>query len=322
MSYLEYHRIYTLKAICALFVVIYHFGGIYANELIPITNVAVPIFFIISGFFLYSNDKKREIDKALKWTKKTLILFILLNIFYYLCTDKFGTYYTSKDWIFIIFHGGVISSPLWYLAALWEALLIFYFLRKILNERYFQQTLVLAPSLFILSLAIGRYNSYIFNNEIYSQWLEKGFLSVAIPCLSLGYLLAKYPTIRNNNILWLILSLLFLLFIFLEDWFLSPVINGGYYLWSLPLGIAIICVCLDSNNAKASFLSSIGKKHASNVYFFHMFIGLLLIPILPDFLEGFQSLAIYLLCILFSSILIFLGNIIKSLLPTKKRLSP
>jgi len=66
--------LFALKALCALFVVIIHVPFIGKDTLAPIIRIAVPCFFMISGFFLYSGNAQAETTKAWKWAKKAFML--------------------------------------------------------------------------------------------------------------------------------------------------------------------------------------------------------------------------------------------------------
>ena len=81
----SYDGIYMLKALCAFFVVIYHVDFLYNTELKPITHIAVHVFYIISGFFLYTGYAKSEISKAKKWLKKNYFMdnCIKYTLFYF-----------------------------------------------------------------------------------------------------------------------------------------------------------------------------------------------------------------------------------------------
>nr|WP_302830143.1 acyltransferase family protein [uncultured Bacteroides sp.] len=62
----EIQSIYVLKAICALLVVGIHVPSMLTNPLSPITRMAVPCFFMISGYFIVSNKENWLDDKLLK----------------------------------------------------------------------------------------------------------------------------------------------------------------------------------------------------------------------------------------------------------------
>ena len=48
------YNIDSLKLLCAIFVIFIHVSTPYQKYILPLTRCAVPCFFIISGYFIYS----------------------------------------------------------------------------------------------------------------------------------------------------------------------------------------------------------------------------------------------------------------------------
>ena len=116
--------IYCLKTLGAFFVICIHCAAPW--YFYPLIRTAVPFFFIISGYFLYSTDRSRGIEKCIRAFKKVFWLTLYANIFYYL------GYYIPNDYMPIrdikalfqfVFIGGSCVH-LWYLNAYLEALFI------------------------------------------------------------------------------------------------------------------------------------------------------------------------------------------------------
>ena len=75
MKKIEYHSLYVLKALAALFVLMIHFEFYKRQYLEPIFKCGVPVFYIISGFFLYSANPISERGKIRKGMKKIIYHF-------------------------------------------------------------------------------------------------------------------------------------------------------------------------------------------------------------------------------------------------------
>lgn len=75
------NNIDILKAICAFYIVCIHvpFLGIVGEYLTPLTRIAAPIFFMISGYFYADIVKKRG---RIRQIKKIIKLVIEDNIIY------------------------------------------------------------------------------------------------------------------------------------------------------------------------------------------------------------------------------------------------
>lgn len=69
------NSLYTLKAVCAFFVVLLHSPLGEATEYArAISGIAVPIFFMITGYFLFSSEAENIESKAFMTSWKTLLL--------------------------------------------------------------------------------------------------------------------------------------------------------------------------------------------------------------------------------------------------------
>lgn len=81
----QYHSLYLLKAIGVLFVLMIHFSCYKIQYFEPLYRCGVPLFYIISGFFLYAKDESVQIQKVKRSIVKIvkLILFSILYIIYF-----------------------------------------------------------------------------------------------------------------------------------------------------------------------------------------------------------------------------------------------
>lgn len=85
----QYHSLYLLKAIGVLFVLMIHFSCYKIQYFEPLYRCGVPLFYIISGFFLYAKDESVQIQKVKRSIVKIVKLILFFNIVYYLL--KFPT---------------------------------------------------------------------------------------------------------------------------------------------------------------------------------------------------------------------------------------
>lgn len=77
-----------LKGVACLLVVLNHFhgDGMWGNIVYTLSNIGVPIFFLISGYYLYNEDDNKVIEKLPKkiiHVTNLIILQTLLNIYKY-----------------------------------------------------------------------------------------------------------------------------------------------------------------------------------------------------------------------------------------------
>lgn len=304
--------LFALKALCALFVVIIHVPFIGKDTLAPIIRIAVPCFFMISGFFLYSGNAQTETTKAWKWVKKAFMLAFFINLFYFLFSSILGNF-NIISFIKSFITGDSVAGHLWYLTALWQGLILFILTRKYLNPYIIH----LIPLLAFINLLIGRY-FFIFDNGEYSlpQYARLNCIAVALPYIYVGYLLRKYNQIFCGTFKWAILSLLFIICIYMEEHILNALsLNNmvSYSFFTLPVAICIFLFFLKGIKSVPFYIVQIGKKHSANIYYFHIFISAIIGVLIKkigfnDALSPVKALIVYVACIVFSQIIIIIMN--------------
>lgn len=270
--------LYVLKALCALFVVMIHTDFAGKAYLSPMIRIAVPCFYILSGFFLYAGNAQKECSRAWRWVKKAFLLSVCLDVIYY-----FWTSFWTGEWVFLsikriafeILTGTSLSVHLWYIAALWEALVVFIVLR-----RWLPGVIPFCALLIAFNLGAGRY--YILMDQSsyeLSDALRLNFISVALPCLSVGYCIRKWHDAIVAHLSPIKSVIIFTILLYAEEYILTSLnMNNGvsYSLFTLPLAASVFLLFLQSRIHYPRILAYIGKEHSQNIYFFHpIVIGLL-----------------------------------------------
>lgn len=217
-----------LKFICAFLVVCIHiqFPSLVGKVVTPITRIAVPIFFMITGYY-YSFTKKNKARK--KQIFKIVKLFIGANIFYFLLELLFcfilkndihyfiDNIFNIKTILkFIFFNESPFGGHLWYLGALLYVLLIIWFIDSIgsIKKIYF-----LIPFLLLTDLVFGKYSLLFFGKE-FPYILVRNFLFVGLPYFLIGDMLYNYkPKMKTKYLL--LFSVLFLILTLTERYFLG-----------------------------------------------------------------------------------------------------
>ena len=125
----------VLKAICAFGVVCIHvpFPGTIGEYFTTLTRIAVPIFFMITGYF-YPNVERSS--GKIKQIKKILILMIKANLIYFLWNIVYAAigqnieFYLKDTFTlknlrdFLLFNESPLREHLWYLGAIFYVLVI------------------------------------------------------------------------------------------------------------------------------------------------------------------------------------------------------
>lgn len=248
-----------LKAIASFFVVSMHTSMWHMEYLNFIRDIGPPCFLAITGYLLYSDDREREIKKCLAWAKKAFMLALWCNLVYavawynHLSEQLTDPYFWLYD---IFFSGKKICYALWYLTALWQALLIIALLR-----RYAPKLIYLLPLLWIVIYLMRNSDSVLipFDNKVP---ISRMSVLTSLPFLATGYYIHMY----KNKLLKLVnvkiaFTLVFiaaffenLLYIKLLDHF------ALYHILTYPLIVLTMLLCIKYKDFELPIINTIGKK--------------------------------------------------------------
>ena len=296
----EVPSLYALKAVCALFVVIIHYPFTYLHITHPITAIAVPCFYMITGYFLNAGDIGGQIQRAFRWSRKACILTLFVNAAYMaLYYVIFSKTYTWEQWARSFVIGDDISCHLWYLSSLWQSLLILVLILK------FKPSIVAYLPLLLLHNIAKGYCSHLFGIE-QSFFLYYPPIFAALPYLALGYIIRFHEAlITHKSKLLFSLFGCFLLFSYAEHSSLSCIIGENYCspLFSTPfLSLAVFLLSLAYRAYGGRYICHIGKYHSANIYYMHMAVGTLIVTFSSKFLHVgcYKFLIIYAASLLLS----------------------
>ena len=188
------YSIDLLKLLCAFMVVVIHADWTYKQAVMPIMRVAVPCFFIISGYFICLDNNKIDerlsrsiwsIFKILIWS--TLLFAVIREV---VALYGHGTFFVPSVHdiaIFIIFNENPFAGHLWYIGAYLYVLLAI----KLVNKLNLWKFLFcITPILLLCDLAFGKYSFLLFNKG-FEYYYSRNFLFVGIPYFSIGAYLQK-----------------------------------------------------------------------------------------------------------------------------------
>lgn len=196
-----------LKAICAFLIVCIHepFPGVAGEYFTSLTRIAVPIFFMITGYY-YCDTVKRK--RELVQIKKILILIGEANLLYFVWKCFYATAtgmrianylaetFTVKNLLkFILFNDSPLSGHLWYLGAILYVLIITAVAKKLKITKVLYW---LTPVLLIMDLVLGKYSLVLFNCE-FPYILVRNFLFVGIPYFCIGQMIREGVGQKTNK---------------------------------------------------------------------------------------------------------------------------
>lgn len=286
-----YSSVFVLRALCAILIVLAHSTLPCHDLLTPLIRVAVPVFFMMSGYFIWSpshagvQDKVVRKIKDIAWvTLYANVLYILLAIVLHLLDPRTELPLTSlKSWFLLLFFGTGVCLPLWYLTAFLQTLIVFYIVLRLRRELTF---IKLAPWLLILTLGVGMYGS-VFGLEGIPYTIKVNFLMEGIPFFCLGYAIQEYQpqimeVITPRRSLWLA-GVIFVLS-FCEMALLRRYTAGvdldytnTVYLTTPLLATSVFLMCLlHPQTGRHSYLRIIGRDLSTDIYLWHFMFFLIL----------------------------------------------
>ena len=269
-----------LKALCAFLIVCIHvpFPGKVGAYFTTLTRVAVPVFFMITGYF-YSDTVARHKEKH--QIKKIGGLIIEANMIFFIWNIALNvlrgenivayirSIFTGKNIIeFLALNESPLAGHLWYLGAILYVLVIVLLVDKPNCRKLLYY---LTPVLLIADLAFGKYSLLIFHQE-FPYILVRNFLCVGIPYFCIGNLIReKRCSEKWNRKILQVLIVVFTITSLAERFVLvSAGLNAtrDHYLSTTSLAICLFVYALKSNwNNKE--LTVIGRKYSTWLYIIH-----------------------------------------------------
>ena len=269
-----------LKAICASLIVCIHvpIPGRVGAYFTALTRIAVPIFFMITGYF-YSDTvarhkEKRQIKKIFSLVIEANMLFFIWNITLdVLRRENVVTYvqklFTGKSILkFLALNESPLAGHLWYLGAILYVLVVVLLMDRVNCRKILYY---LTPVLLIADLVFGKYSLLIFHRE-FPYILVRNFLCVGIPYFCIGnFIREKVCSEKWNKKVFQVLIVVFAITSLAERFVL---VNAGlnatrdHYLSTTFLAICLFVYTLKSNwhNKK---LAAIGRNYSTWLYIIH-----------------------------------------------------
>lgn len=283
-------KFFSAFAIICTHTINWHNGQIQLT-VIELSTFAVPVFFLISGFYSYYENNSKAIQKYKTRSIKLIKLIIISNLLYFIAsvvvTNNLFTlnYQVILDSItrFLVFNLGTYGH-LWFLGALLYCYILFIILLK-LNVKP-KKLYKFIPLLLLSNIILGevlKCNGIVLPCEYY-----RNFLFTGLPFFMLGYLIHdKYneiiPKISNKQIAF---SLIFIISLFMIE---GLIVNMwvDLYVGSIFLSLLLFIYCV--KNPKTLNLKVIGWI-GGNLYAYIYILHPLVIRFIKKFNFKFDHL--------------------------------
>lgn len=266
-----------LKFVCAILVIFIHTPQPENIEFLidPLQRCAVPVFFIVSGYFTFDRTGlnmvlKKRIVSILKIFCWAFFLCIISNTIHY--SPAWVVYITIQNiGSFFLYNNIILGEHLWYIHSYLYILIIL----GVANKYNLHKLLLYAtPILIITGLYLGKYHEIITGNSI-PLYYSRNFLFTGLPFFIIGVLIKKNETIINQNISGSTAITGFIMFLIagtIEESVLRLYDNmGDLYISNVFMATAIFILFLKINCKKENALSRMGRQDCLYIYIFHWF---------------------------------------------------
>lgn len=290
-----------LKCMCAFMIVCIHspFPGEFGKYIVGVSRIAVPIFFMITGFYykeiVKKNKEESQIKKIIKIMIISNLIYLVLDFIKYTLSGELSTFLIKvcsfKSLInFIAFNESPFYLHLWYIGALLYVLIVFKLLKIDNNYKIIKILYFIVPILLLFDLILGKYSMLFIKKEIDYIYI-RNFIFVGIPYFSIGYFLSNIKIKNNNKVFCFLCILIFIMTTILErkllvDYGLNT--TRDHYISTTFLAISTF-IFFYNLNWNSVFLSKIGRVHSTNIYIIHPII----IFMLSKFFKMFEFYKIY-----------------------------
>lgn len=305
----------SLKMVCAILIIFLHVHTPYQEYILPLTRCAVPCFFMISGFLIYSEDKtyfekrlKRGLKRIIGILIWSTIVFMIVKFIFAIHNDDFSFLSLMAMRNFILFNENPFGFHLWYIGAYLYTLIIVLFLSKKNKIKYIYLAI---PFLLLIDLCLGKYSIVLWHRE-FPYIIVRNFLCVGIPYFSIGMFLSQKKRYLNQinelRIFTLLGVILFSILSIIENRILINVgmnATRDHYISTTFLAISLFLLFTTYKQETPNLLSKIGEKDSLYIYIFHP-LFIIFFNIANKYLPSFwQSTYLY-----FSPIIILIATIL------------
>lgn len=291
----------VMKCFAAFCVVCIHYFNDKGCFFTPIFRCAVPVFFMITGYYYESMKNSGNFWKHIR---KLLCLAVCSSVLYGICELQSQIRHENlQNWIEVTFQPShvldmiafmnedLFGYHLWYFWAVLYDLIIFY-----LADKWHQKKVLVNFTPFLLLI-------FLVGN--FTPWSLKfrNFLFLGLPCMMIGRLIREKQNIglffcshKKSMVCYTLISYLLIKF---EIIVLNSIYNDqgirNMYVFTLPLILPFFFLALRNQYwGKNSFFATIGRKYSAYIYIFHILVARGLMHLLSEdnFLFPFAVFAV------------------------------
>ena len=309
----------VLKLIASYFVVFIHFkfSGLAGDIVEALARFAVPVFFMVSGYFAYSNStekiisKMKNIIKIYFWGAVIYICFYGILALYdvgikgamWYCILYFNPVLIVK---FIVFNVPRSSEHLWFLVALIYVYGLHYFIAKwkIKESIYLWIGVVLLAIHLLLGVGLSSMGIVI------PPCVIRNFLFMGYPFYCIGMLIRKNEDLIHKKFTYRRAMILILIGVI--ETVISYFICGGneLYIGSVLVAVALFIISLKTKDIRINEKVIKLSQTSTGIYLIHIMVGYSLERIVPADMPIVKNVLPVLVCII-STLVVLMNEKIK-----------
>ena len=265
-----------LRLIAAFLVVVIHapLPGSVGAVIEAMTRIAVPVFFMISGYYALGKSK----EQLLKSVKKTAFL-LLWSVVLYFIWELLWSFYHKNTYemlcgIFslktlletVLLNNGSLLGHLWFLLALLCCYLLYAFaLQKLTLGKRFCLALSLLIGCFVIREILKA------NGISDPFYYLRNFLFIGVPFFLLGGIVnqKKAGLLSVKAGVWIIAAIAGMLAAIAERLLIGAC---DLYFGTVIASVALFVLMQNPTVPVCAVLARMGSKHAGNIYIFHVMV--------------------------------------------------
>lgn len=281
------HSLNVLEGIACFSVVMLHCGfpGVVGKVIYGIARFAVPLFFAISGYFVYSENSDVVCKRLPQKIKHIFLMFLGTEILYFIwhCVQysmEKSSIEGALEWLaswfslsnifnFVFFQKTFIGDVSWFLVAMILCYLTTYIIAK---KNIWEKTFIIIPITLFLNVFIGEVMPFMGGQP---QWYWcSNFWLLGFPCFAMGY----FIKIRQQKLINMfddkkIIAIIFLsIIVNLAERILTHA--SQLFISNIPFMFCAFIYCLKypykfKKKFIFDFMSNIGEKYSFGIYILH-----------------------------------------------------
>lgn len=278
-----------LKYFCALMVICIHIEYSGKSMLEPLTRFAVPVFFMVTGYFCDTVYQRCKVCAQIKKIAWMIIIsncvYAVWNVLLYMTKGGspvdylLGLLHYKRLLPFLLLNDSPMAEHLWYIGALLYVWIIVLVADRFCWRRHLY---LLIPVLLLANWLLGNFSGVILSEPLEIS-LSRNFLFSGLPCFLLGSYI-RQNNVRVKSIYCIIIMLLSAILTVLENCLLlgtNEANNKDFYFATPFFAVALFLLVLGNeehfSGKAATLLASIARKTILTVYIVHPLVSAVMV---------------------------------------------